>query len=449
MTGDELERSLLAHYRAIDPGHAPHGLRIRIGDALESRPRRRVVTARARPALAAALAVVLIVVVGLGLRVFQSSAGASPTPTASRQPGSPSPSASSSASPSPTPTPTPALPSGSVPPVSSAAWTRVRLQPLTDGPVGVSAVGAWSGGYVALGQGDERSPLPAWISRDGRSWVSLPDGTFGSPVSAFAAPCPDGVVVATQSYSGDTMVWHSTDGVTWTSSAAAPMRLNQPSDLAGNATGVVAILAEAPYGLVFSPDGVAWESVVLPGGPAASVQAVAAFGSGFVAVGESGSGATGDLQPLAWWSPDGRTWTLASVQSRRGDGFIAVSAASAGLVAESHDAGVPGTTRFWTSSDGRSWKVSSADPLGTVTVGVGSGANGLFVGDGARILGYGIRAENQPTQYWVSLDGSHWTRLALAGDTAAAQAGEVMPFLLRDGVLFSSADGSWFGASEK
>jgi hypothetical protein len=448
MTDDELERSLLAHYRAIDPGHAPHGLGIRIGDALERRPRPPALTARARPALAAALAAVLIVVVGLGLRPggFLSSAGASPTATASRQPGSPSPSASPNASPSPTPTPTPALPSGSVPPVSDATWTGLHLQLLSGGPVDVSSVAAWSGGYVALGQGNERAPLPAWVSRDGRGWVSLPAGTFGSPVLALAAPCSNGVVVATQSYSGDTLVWHSTDGVTWTSSAASPMRLSQHSDLAGSATGVVAILAEPPYGLTFSPDGANWQTVSLPGSSSASVQGVAAFGTGFVAVGESG---TEPRSPVAWWSPDGLSWTLASVASRAGDGFLDVSAAGAGLVALSQDGGVPGTTTFWTSSDGRTWRVSSADPLGTVTVGVGSGANGLFVGDGARILGYGIRAENRPTEYWVTLDGTRWNRLALTGDAAAAEAGGTIPFLMRDGVLFSSAEGSWFGAPEK
>jgi hypothetical protein len=56
---------------------------------------------------------------------------------------------------------------------------------------------------------------------------------------------------------------------------------------------------------------------------------------------------------------------------------------------------------------------------------------------------------SKPTEYWVSFDGTHWTKLALAGDTAAAAAGQVTPFLLRDGVLFSSDQGSWLGTAVK
>ena len=37
MTDDEFEQRLRAHYRAIDPGLAPRGLGVRIGDALERR----------------------------------------------------------------------------------------------------------------------------------------------------------------------------------------------------------------------------------------------------------------------------------------------------------------------------------------------------------------------------------------------------------------------------
>jgi hypothetical protein len=98
MTGDELEQRLRAHYRAIDPTHAPQGLGLRIEDALGRRPSRPAFIARTRPAFAAAIAAVVIVAVGLGLRPggFLSSPGASPTPPASPQPGSPSPSAAQS-----------------------------------------------------------------------------------------------------------------------------------------------------------------------------------------------------------------------------------------------------------------------------------------------------------------------------------------------------------------
>lgn len=54
-------------------------------------------------------------------------------------------------------------------------------------------------------------------------------------------------------------VWHSTDGAAWTSNAAAPMRLGRDSDLAGYATGVLAMLQTSRYRIAFSSDGLTWQ----------------------------------------------------------------------------------------------------------------------------------------------------------------------------------------------
>jgi len=98
------------------------------------------------------------------------------------------------------------------------------------------------------------------------------------------------------------------------------------------------------------------------------------------------------------------------------------------------------------------WAISPADPLGNVAsgaVGPGSGSNGLFSGDGTRLIGYGIRTANESPEYWTSLDGTHWTRLVLTGDSTATEPtpGGVTPFLLRNGVLFVGDKESWFGHS--
>jgi hypothetical protein len=454
MTDDELEQRLRAHYREIDPGVAPRGLGVRVEGALDRRRSRPVFIGRTRPVFAAALAAVVIVAVGLALGLrpggFLASPGASPTPTVSPEPSASSPSASASPSPSPSPTPVLSPPSGSVPPTSTAAWTSLRLQAIAGGPVSARSVVAWSGGYLALGPTSDRAQLPAWISRDGQSWVTLPADTFGAASLALAAPCADGVLVAIESATGDRTLWHSTDGVTWTSSPAPQMRLARASDLAGGPRGAVAVLEGSPYRIAFSADGVAWQTVSLPGSSAFSVQGVAAFGTGFVAVGDGGT-RTGS--PVAWWSADGLHWTRAAVQAHPGDGFFDVHAASNGLVAFSSTGGTPGLASFWTSPNGQSWTVSTADPLGVLgegfMAGVPGSANGLFSGDGTRLLGYGIRAANQPTEYWVSFDATHWTKLALAGDTAAAVGTQVTPFLLRDGVLFSGDQGAWFGTAVK
>ncbi|HEX7472057.1 MAG TPA: hypothetical protein VF323_03170 [Candidatus Limnocylindrales bacterium] len=445
MTDDELEQHLHAHYRAIDPRVASPGTGIRIGDALDRRPRRSTLSARIRPAFAA-MAAVLIVAVGLGLGLrpggFLSSPGVSPTAGASPTRSAPP----SSASASPTPTPSMPVPSGSVPPISDSTWTGLRLQALEGGPVNAQSVVAWSGGYLALGLASVQGELPAWISRDGRSWVELPAGTFGPATLALAAPCADGILVAVQSYSGQASVWHSTDGVTWTSRPSPPMRLARQTDLAGSATGVLAVLEGSPHPIGFSTDGVTWQEVSLPGSTTSSVGGVASFGTGFVAVG----GVTPAGLPVAWWSGDGLHWTLADVQGYPGTGFVDVRAAGGGLVALSSTAQVPGQALFWTSTSGRSWAPSTANPLGILKQGpANASVNGLFSGDGTRLMVYGTLTPDIHTGYWVSLNGTDWTKLALTGATAAAISGQATPFLLRDGVLFGYLGATWLGTAVK
>ena len=291
------------------------------------------------------------------------------------------------------------------------------------------------------------SGVPALASKDGRTWISLPaPGTVGQVEFALAAPCSNGVLVAAMDPNGNTSVAFSTDGVSWTSSQAPQLRLARPGDLVGSTTGAVAILAAKPYGLAFSQDCLTWKTVQLPDGTAASVNSVAPFGSGFVAVGDPGNNSG---SPVAWSSNDGVNWASAQVQARAGDGFADVWAGANGLVAESTQPGyVPGLTSFWTSGDGTTWNASSADPLGIWTEGQGSGsANGLFTGDGTRLLGHGVRSSSAQYEYWTSLDGTNWRELTLTGDTSTVANGQIFPFLLRDGILWSGDQGAWFGTA--
>jgi hypothetical protein len=366
------------------------------------------------------------------------------------------PTPSSTATPSSGPT-TPPSPASSTPssPVSGAAWTGIRLQAVDGGPVGVSTVAAWAGGYIALGQPSDRNPLAAWTTSDGRTWTALPSGTFGVASSALAAPIPGGVMVAVEDATGQVTIHRSADGMTWTSNpgptlcsvntcpSVRTLALSLPDTLAGNEAGVAAITS--PDGVAFSGDGITWQSVPLPGPAAAQVQGVASFGTGFVAVGVDG---TTQRSPVAWWSSDGLNWTRATVEAHPGDGFTAVYAAEGGLVALSSTGGVPGLTSFWTSPDGHSWKLSSANPMGVVQAGEGVGsANGVFSGDGTRLLGYDPGATGSSADYWTSLDGTDWTKLAVTGDTTVASIFDLSPFLMRDGILFSGATGPWFGAA--
>ena len=192
-----------------------------------------------------------------------------------------------------------------------------------------------------------------------------------------------------------------------------------------------------------------WQNVTLPG-DGAEVQGVAAFGTGFVAVGISGPNA--NANPVAWWSEDGLHWAAAAPVTRPGEGFIHVHAGAGGLFAEAWGGPFAGLHSLWTSADGQSWSVS-AEPLAAAQ-GDGTVAGGWFEGDGTRLLWYSVPGA-APTAYYTSLDGVSWTKLTLTGDVPAAVTGDgsatldgkATPFLLRDGILFIGDNGTWFGSA--
>jgi photosystem II stability/assembly factor-like uncharacterized protein len=224
MTDDELQQRLRAHYRAIDPGLAPRGLGIRIGDALERRPSRPVFIARTRPAFAAALAAVVIVAVGLGLGLrpggFLASPGASPTSSPSPQPSSPSPGASSS----------PARPT------SQASGTSPAPTPLPPGP-DVQADGLLDAqhGWAVVGH-------RLWVTADGGStWQDVtPPAGFATAVADYLlgvdfADAQHGWVAINEAFTsgsdasyGRVDIWRTTDGGRTWSKAQLPKAVFHP-----------------------------------------------------------------------------------------------------------------------------------------------------------------------------------------------------------------------------
>jgi hypothetical protein len=73
------------------------------------------------------------------------------------------------------------------------------------------------------------------------------------------------------------------------------------------------------------------------------------------------------------------------------------------------------------------------------------GRDAVFAGDGTHILGCDVVVG--ALSCWSSLDGEVWTSLPLQGDTSqlVAAGTSLRVFPLRDGVLFVTADGVWFG----
>ena len=463
-----LSRRLHARY---DTGTAPAGLHDRVARSLtpETGPAGAGWLARfAWPRQLAAVAAIVAVValIALTLRFTQTPAPVTPG-------ASPTPSATSSSSTGPTSTPAPtATPGPTVPPVSTTAWTGLTVTAVTAPVPAQPYIVAWSGGYVAIGAETQNGPDRGWISRDGRSWTELPASTFGFDDTTgdnlfnSATACGDRVLVemdhVTPDGTGTVTLWSSSDGATWTQASFH-------NDGRGTlvARGSVAVADTETGGdagngtaLLVTTDCTTWQRVSLPGPAVAQITDLAVNTTGFVAVGWSGGQASTAAKPLAWYSADGQQWSAAAIPGAHADeGFFQVMAGAAGYLALTTTPGLtPGTERFWSSSDGHSWAVTTAaDPLGAVQQGEGVGSPaGSFVGDGNRLLAYGrpgtAANDDSPgqNQYFVSADGLQWTPLAVAGPAATDLLANQypVPYLMRDGVLFlgsSTAVVAWFG----
>lgn len=351
--------------------------------------------------------------------------------------------------------------SGSVPETILGTWHRITVSTLVGGPAGAESVVAWAGGYAALGAFGLDLPMRGWISRDGRSWIELPTVTVAGMSDAIAAPLGSGLLILGTDPSGVLLEARSSDGVTWSSSRVQPLKLARVRSLAGGERGAVAVVESSSNTLMASSDGVSWASVTLPGPGQFDVQDVAATRAGFIAVGSviPPAAATGivlaasrpiPIWPAAWSSTDGRTWSQVDVPRDLQGEFGDVEVGASGLIAGSFCCGAPGLYSRWASGDAVHWRPTLADPLGTGLQGEGAGsANGLFSGDGSRLLVYGSSDANamRPPEFWTSLDGMAWTQLELNGDASVALAADPTPFLLRDGVLLVGRSQVWYGAA--
>jgi hypothetical protein len=351
---------------------------------------------------------------------------------------------------------------------STVAWRALAIAPLAGGPIGARSVVGWRGGYLALAAAGADGTCPAWTSTDGRAWVPLPSGTFGQVRTAAAVAALDGLVVVVERADGSVDAYRSADGEAWARTMAPALATTPDGSLAGTPGGLLGVVGGDPGRLAFSADGITWQVSSPPGLNRSNVSAVAALGAISVALGSeflpvvegSGAGAPGRAVrevAAAWWSTDGLVWHDAAMSGLLIGPFAGAWAGSAGLVALSGRPGGGERRTYWRSSDGRSWAISDADPLGAVADAGGAdggsadggsagGVLGSFAGDGHRLLVSGRRAEGRPVEYWTSPDAATWARLEVSGtaDVVAAVSGAT-PFLLRDGVLFANGSGTWLG----
>jgi hypothetical protein len=467
MDESELEARLRRRlHERFDGGRAPARLREAVVASMSGRApatRRRLTPgtlfAGSRQLLAVAAVIVIVVVATIAIFGREGSVG-SPLPSASPSAtpsisASPSTSASPSGAVTPSAAASPAGPEGSVPPVSTTAWSGLDLQQLAGAPE-LSMVVPWSGGYVALTGSSSSVQLGASISRDGRAWVQLPASTFGlddpthNTFVIGGTACGSGVLILGEDASGNGTLWYSGDGQAWRQETLPGGNLSQvrESFIAGSPAGAV-VANETGAAVDVTTDCSSWRRVALPGPASVQITAVAVDGAGYVALDVS-SQAPGS-QPRAWWSNDGSIWSAATVEAAPGDDFTAVWAGAGGLVGQSHSGGAPGAEALWSSADGHAWRVNSKlDPLGVIVSGEGVGdPAGSIVGDGTRFLAWGAQGDDPTfqTEYLASPDGTHWTKLALTGAGPTGLPGAYQVFLMRDGVLVSGDDGTWFGTA--
>jgi hypothetical protein len=236
------------------------------------------------------------------------------------------------------------------------------------------------------------------------------------------AEAPDGTP-------GHPAIWASADGITW---------------------------SRLPDSLAFASPRDRWNEILVD---------IVSSGNGFVAVGVEQEDDASSANAAAWVSPDGMTWTRATVEDGIGRTMDQVLATNSGFVAfgeagYDHRAGFGDGTAIWTSRDGRTWTLipdSEAPPFGTRLSGVVAGTR-EFVAAAAleHTEGEDVLLRPVTEGVWCSLDAVHWQPIP----GTPLSVGEFVP--LNDGFVAlgshdsaggvsnpvawrSTEDGTWIG----
>jgi hypothetical protein len=120
-----------------------------------------------------------------------------------------------------------------------------------------------------------------------------------------------------------------------------------------------------------------------------------------------------------WWSPDGRTWTKATVAhaAETGSSLGTISVGAHGLVAVG--ARADGRDHAaWTSPDGRTWTPIAAGYIAApaTSTGVATLPSDMIVDDGTHLVAVAVN-EQLGLQVWTSSDGVAWQPLPFSGAT--------------------------------
>jgi hypothetical protein len=377
---------------------------------------------------------------------------------------SPAPSIRPSVTSSQRPAPSASPATSSCPTASTAAWNSLcwSAPVILPNALFVNDVVTFEGQLYALGaarSSDGTQEVALWRSNDGATWTLLTQGgtTFADAQVRQLLATSSGLVawgsvgqpVCSGSGEGQTcgplpeMLWTSPDGSTWTRIADSSMFTG--ATISAVTIGQEGLVAVGETGwdkpaIWLSDTGAAWRTTSLPTSTFAHghFYNVRAIGSGYVLAGSVGGQAPisgGVAAPstgtaAAWWSPDGLTWTKATLQGSGGAGASlgGIAVGAQGLVAVGSESGGKEGALGWVSSDGRTWR-----PVALLYAGAPSAAPGEptlpamnVCDDGTHLIGLDVDSR-LVLRLWISSDGIGWHQLPASGatDTLPLSPGEV------------------------
>ena len=302
--------------------------------------------------------------------------------------------------------------------VSSDGGATWRLAPVQlpgggQPPLGEAAIRIAGGpaGWMAAG------PQAIWTSQTGQSWTLA--ATHGiSPQDPgdsieVVANTPDGFLAAgngTASGGGNqAVIWVSRDGVNWQRMTASQLGLTAAGATAQNISyatthGNDTVISDGGSGVWLSTDGgTSWTPVTVPvdHGAQSQISGVSFDGSGLIAI-RPGTTASGAPDAVAYFSPNGQTWTYAGTIDPSG-GFkpIAVKGGDDGFVVTGKVVSQNIYVAYTSTGTGATWQ-----PTGLLGDTSGESAPIAAVGPGDTIVAVGSENGSNVSQQPVFLKAS-------------------------------------------
>ena len=302
--------------------------------------------------------------------------------------------------------------------VSSDGGATWRLAPVQlpgggQPPLGEAAIRIAGGpaGWMAAG------PQAIWTSQTGQSWALA--ATHGiSPQDPgdsieVVANTPDGFLAAgngTASGGGNqAVIWVSRDGVNWQRMTASQLGLTAAGATAQNISyatthGNDTVISDGGSGVWLSTDGgTSWTSVTVPvdHGAQSQISGVSFDGSGLIAI-RPGTTASGAPDAVAYFSPNGQTWTYAGTIDPSG-GFkpIAVKGGDDGFVVTGKVVSQNIYVAYTSTGTGATWQ-----PTGLLGDTSGESAPIAAVGPGNTVVAVGSENGSNVSQQPVFLKAS-------------------------------------------